>query len=214
MNFFEFPNQILRYTDTHSSEEDPILKELYRTTHLKTIHPQMLSGKVQGQFLSMISQMIQPEHILEIGTYTGYSAYCLSKGLKEGGLLTTIEIDEELEEIASNFFNKAGISNKIQLLIGDAIEVLPSLSATFDLVFIDANKEHYVQYYEQVIEKVRPGGYIIADNVLWGGKVVEDPQQDESTRVLHQFNEMVTADPRVENVFLTIRDGLMLIKKC
>lgn len=214
MNFFEFPEKILRYSDTHSSEEDPILQELYRTTHLNTIHPQMLSGKVQGQFLSLISQMIQPERILEIGTFTGYSAYCLSKGLKEGGLLTTIEVDEELEELVNQFLGKAEIAEKVQMLIGDALKIIPSLTELYDLVFIDANKEHYVQYYELVIDKVKPGGYIIADNVLWGGKVAEDPGQDESTRILHLFNEMVTADPRVENVFLTIRDGLMLIKKC
>ncbi len=214
MNFFEFPDKILRYSDSHSSEEDPVLKELHRTTHLKTIHPQMLSGKVQGQFLSMISLMIQPEQILEIGTFTGYSAYCLSKGLKEGGLLTTIEVDEELEEMVNGFFDRAGISNKVQMLIGDAKKIIPTLPGLYDLVFLDANKEHYLQYYELIIDKVSAGGYIIADNVLWGGKVVEDPEQDESSRILHQFNERVTADSRVENVFLTIRDGLMLIKKC
>lgn len=214
MNFFEFPDKILRYCDAHSSEEDPLLKELYRTTHLKTIHPQMLSGNVQGQFLAMISQMIQPDNILEIGTFTGYSAYCLCKGLKAGGKLTTIEVDEELEDLVNGFFSKAGIAEKTELLIGDALEVIPDLKETYDLVFIDANKEHYVRYYELIIEKVRSGGYILADNVLWGGKVAEDPTQDESTRILHKFNEMVTNDSRVENVFLTIRDGLMLIKKC
>lgn len=214
MNFFEFPDVIKRYTDAHTSEEDHVLQELYRITNLKTIHPQMLSGKVQGQFLSFISQMIQPERILEIGTFTGYSAYCLSKGLSSTGMLTTIEIDEELEEMILEFFQKAGIDKKTNLLIGDALQIVPSLNRLFDLVFIDANKEHYIKYYEQCIDKIRQGGYIIVDNVLWGGKVAEDPGQDESTRTLHQFNKMVTEDPRVENVFLTIRDGLMLIRKC
>ena len=214
MNFFDFPDSIKSYTETHTSEEDLVLQELFRTTHLKTVHPQMLSGKVQGQFLSMLSQMIQPERILEIGTFTGYSAYCLSKGLKKGGLLTTIDVDEELEEMILEFFQKAGVSEKIELLIGDALQIVPSLKTSFDLVFIDANKEHYLKYYEQCIDKVRQGGYIIVDNVLWGGKVAEDPEQDESTKSLHSFNEMVTADPQVENVFLTVRDGLMLIRKC
>jgi len=214
MNFFEFPDAINRYTDAHTSEEDQVLKDLYRKTHLKTVHPQMLSGKVQGQLLSLLSQMIQPERILEIGTFTGYSAYCLSKGLKNGGLLSTIEIDEELEDTVLQFFQEAGVADKIELLIGDALQIIPSLKKTFDLIFIDANKEHYVKYYEQCIDKVRQGGYIIVDNVLWGGKVAEDPKQDESTSIIHHFNDMVTADPRVENVFLTVRDGLMFIRKC
>jgi len=214
MNFFEFPDSINSYTDAHTSDEDQVLKNLYRKTHLKTVHPQMLSGKVQGQFLSLISQMIQPEHILEIGTFTGYSAYCLSKGLKKGGLLTTIEVDEELEDMVMEFFQEAGVAEKIELLIGNALQIVPTLKKTFDLVFIDANKEHYIKYYEQCIDRVNQGGYIIVDNVLWGGKVAEDPDQDESTSIIHQFNEMVTADPRVENVFLTVRDGLMFIRKC
>ncbi len=214
MNFFDFPDSIKRYTETHTSEEDLVLQELFRTTHLKTVHPQMLSGKVQGQFLTMLSQMIQPKRILEVGTFTGYSAYCLSKGLKKDGLLTTIDVDEELEEMILEFFQKAGVAEKIELLIGDALQIVPDLEASFDLVFIDANKDHYVKYYEQCIDKVQHGGYIIVDNVLWGGKVAEDPEQDESTRTIHHFNELVTSDPRVENVFLTVRDGLMLIRKC
>ena len=213
MNFFEFPIAIKRYAENHTSEEDKILHELYRTTHLKTIHPQMLSGKVQGQFLSMLSQMLQPRAILEIGTFTGYSAYCLSKGLSKEGAITTIEVNEEMEEMVLNFFEEAGISEKTNLLIGDALELIPTLDKNFDLVFIDANKEHYVTYYELCIEKIRPGGFMIVDNVLWGGKVAESPTQDESTRKVHEFNEIVTSDPRVENVFLTIRDGLMLIRK-
>jgi len=214
MNFFELPEKILRYTDEHTTDEDAVLQELYRTTHLKTIHPQMLSGKVQGQFLTMISQMIRPANILEIGTFTGYSAYCLSKGLAKNGIITTIEVDEELESMVSGFFHKAGIADKVNFIVGDALKVLPSLQEHYDLVFIDANKEHYVEYYNLIIDKVNSGGYIVADNVLWSGKVAEDPEQDNSTKILHQFNELVTKDPRVENVLLTVRDGLMVTRKC
>lgn len=214
MNFFELPEKILRYADSHTTDEDPVLQELFRTTHLKTIHPQMLSGKVQGEFLTIISRMVQPSRILEIGTFTGYSAYCLSKGLSKNGKITTIEIDEELEELVSGFFRKAGIAEKVNFIIGDALKVIPTLQEKYDLVFIDANKEHYVKYYNLLIDKVNSGGYIVADNVLWSGKVAEDPEQDNSTKILHQFNELVTKDPRVNNVLLTVRDGLMLIRKC
>jgi predicted O-methyltransferase YrrM len=213
VNPFEFPETITRYAESHTSEEDPVLQELFRTTHLKTVHPQMLSGKVQGQFLSMISQMIRPEKILEIGTFTGYSAYCLSKGLRDGGRLVTIEVNEELEDLIRTFFNKAGIANKTELLVGDALEILPGLKDEFDLIFIDANKEHYPAYYELCIKNLKKGGFLVADNVLWGGKVTERPIPDESSRKLHEFNQLVQQDTRVENVFLTIRDGLMLLHK-
>lgn len=213
MDLFEFPDEISRYAEDHSSEEDPVLKDLFRQTHLKTVHPQMLSGKVQGQFLSFISQLMKPQRILEIGTFTGYSAYCLSKGLPPSGKLTTIEVNEELEDLIRNFFKLAGIDNKVELLIGDALELLPTMKDKFDLIFIDANKEHYPEYYTQCIKVLNPGGIIIADNVLWGGKVVYASQEDESTRNLHEFNTLVQSDPEVENVFLTVRDGLMLIKK-
>lgn len=213
MNPFEFPEKITQYAGAHTTDEDPVLQELFRTTHLKTVHPQMLSGKVQGQFLSMISQMICPEKILEIGTFTGYSAYCLSKGLKEGGTLVTIEVNEELEEMVRTFFTKAGIQSKTELLIGDALQLLPGMKEEFDLIFIDANKEHYPDYYELSMKILKKGGFLVADNVLWGGKVTEDPIQDESTRKIHEFNQLVQQDTRVENVFLTIRDGLLLLKK-
>jgi caffeoyl-CoA O-methyltransferase len=213
VNPFEFPENITRYAGAHTTDEDPVLEELFRTTHLKTVHPQMLSGKVQGQFLSMISQMIRPERILEIGTFTGYSAYCLSKGLKEGGKLVTIEVNEELEEMVRSFFTKAGIANKTKLLIGDALQLLPGMKEEFDLIFIDAHKEHYPDYYELSMKLLKKGGFLVADNVLWGGKVVEEPIQEESSRKLHEFNQLVQNDERVENVFLTIRDGLLLLKK-
>lgn len=213
MNPFEFPETITRYAEAHTTDEDPVLQDLFRTTHLKTVHPQMLSGKVQGQFLAMISQMIRPKKILEIGTFTGYSAYCLSKGLQEGGRLVTIEVNEELEEMVRTFFEKAGIADKTELLVGDALELLPGMKEEFDLVFIDANKDHYPEYYELCMKILKKGGFLVADNVLWGGKVTEDPIPDESSRKLHEFNQLTQRDTRVENVFLTIRDGLLLLKK-
>ena len=213
MNPFEFPEQISRYAAAHTSEEDPVLQELYRTTHLKTAHPQMISGKVQGQFLAFISRMIRPRRVLEIGTFTGYSAYCLAQGLPENGKVVTIEVNEELEELIRDFFEKAGIAGRTELLIGDALQILPTLREKFDLVFIDANKEHYPEYYEYCVNALNSGGYLLADNVLWGGKVAEEPPPDESSRILHEFNTLVQNDPRVENLFLTIRDGLLLVRK-
>jgi predicted O-methyltransferase YrrM len=213
MNPFEFPEKILKYSENHSSEEDPVLQELERITHLKTVHPQMLSGKVQGQFLSFISGMIKPKSILEIGTFTGYSAYCLAKGLQEDGRLITIEVNEELKDLVMDFFRKASIENKVELIIGDALKIVPDLTEKFDLIFIDANKEHYPDYYDMCIDKLNHGAYLIADNVLWGGKVVEEPLSDQSSIKLHEFNRLVQNDHRVENVFLTIRDGLMIVRK-
>lgn len=213
MNPFEFPEKITRYAESHTTDEDPVLQELFRITHLKTVHPQMLSGKVQGQFLTMISQMIRPMKILEIGTFTGYSAYCLSKGLQEGGRLVTIEVNEELEELIRTFFTRAGIDGKVDLRIGDALQILPEFKEEFDLIFIDANKEHYPDYYDLCMKILKKGGYLVADNVLWGGKVTEASIQDESSHKLHEFNSIVQQDAQVKNVFLTIRDGLMLIRK-
>lgn len=213
MNPFEFPENITRYAAAHTTDEDPVLADLFRTTHLKTVHPQMLSGKVQGQFLTMISQMIRPLRILEIGTFTGYSAYCLSKGLQEEGKLITIEVNDELEEMIRDFFSRAGLDQKAELLIGDALEIIPRLEEEFDLIFIDANKELYPDYYEMCINILKQGGFLIADNVLWGGKVAEDHPEDASSLKLHAFNTIVQEDPRVENVFLTIRDGLMVMRK-
>ena len=213
MNPFEFPEKISRYAEDHTTAEDPVLKELSRSTHLKTVHPQMLSGKVQGQFLSMISQMVRPKKILEIGTFTGYSAYCLSKGLTGDGKLITIEVNDELEEMIRTFFSASGIEDRVELLIGDALEILPDMKEYFDLIFIDANKEHYPAYYDLCKPLLKRGGFLVADNVLWGGKVAEPDIEDASSLKLHEFNTMVQEDEQVENVFLTIRDGLLLIKK-
>lgn len=213
MNPFEFPEKIKRYADNHTSDEDPILQEVCRTTHLKTVHPQMLSGKLQGKLLQFISKMIRPKRILEIGTFTGYSAYCLARGLGDKGKLTTIEVNEELRDLLEDFFRKSDMMNKIELIIGDAMKVMPALTDSFDLIFLDANKEQYPDYYPMCIEKLNPGGFLLADNVLWGGKVAEKSIHDLSTLKLHEFNDLVTQDEGVENVFLTVRDGLMLIRK-
>lgn len=202
-----------RYLEAHSLAEEEVLAELHRYTHLKVIHPQMLSGPVLGGFLRMISKMIKPTFILEIGTYTGYSAICMAAGLQDGGHLTTIEVNDEVAEIASGFFIKAGISDRIDLRIGDALDILPTLDQSFDLVFMDANKEHYIRYYDLIIEKVKPGGYIMADNVLWDGKVLDPAFTDLSTETIRQFNHKVTQDERVENILLPIRDGIMLMRK-
>ncbi|MCP4310030.1 MAG: O-methyltransferase [Bacteroidetes bacterium] len=213
MDIFSQPEILERYLEAHSSDEDPVLTELSRHTHLKEVHPRMLSGHVLGAFLTLFSKLVSPTHILEVGTYTGYSAICLAKGLKQGGKLTTLELNDELRNTALTFFEKAGIGNNIELINGDALQIIPGLPGPFDLIFIDANKENYPAYYEMIVEKVRPGGYILADNVLWGGKVLGDAENDSSTKAIHQFNQLVTKDPRVENLLIPIRDGLMVINK-
>lgn len=213
MNLFEIPEYITRYTELHTTEEDPLLKELYRSTYLKTVHPQMISGKVQGQFLQMISRMIRPRRILEIGTFTGYSAYCLAAGLPDNGRLVTIEVNDELEPMTRDFFKKAGVEKIIDLIIGDARQIIPRLEGLFDLVFIDGNKEHYPEYYEICMKVLNNGGIMLADNVLWGGKVAGTPPLDHSSSRLDEFNKMVSQDPRTDQVLLTIRDGILLIRK-
>ena len=213
MELFSDPELLDRYLLEHSSQEDPVLKELARHTYLNEVHPRMLSGHILGSFLTLFSKILSPERILEIGTYTGYSAICLARGLREGGRLITIEINDELRETSLEFFSKAGLKDQIDLINGDALEVIPSLTGSFDLVFMDAHKDDYPAYYDLVIEKVRLGGYILADNVLWGGKVLDNPLTDATTRIIDQFNQMVNDDPRVENLLLPLRDGVMLIKK-
>lgn len=206
--------KIEKYAENHSSEPSAVLNDLFRETHLKVLHPRMLSGKVQGRFLSMISHMIQAETILEIGTYTGYSAICLAEGLKKEGKIHTIEIDLELKEIAAKYFKKAGIENKVIQYFGNAMDIIPKLDLVFDLVFIDADKENLPDYYQLVFEKVRKGGYILVDNVLWSGKVLHSVKKgDSDTQGIIEFNTKVQNDVRVENVLLPLRDGLMLIRK-
>ena len=213
MELFTDPEKVDGYLADHSSPEDPVLIELTRHTYLKEVHPRMLSGHILGGFLRMFSQMVSPNRILEIGTYTGYSAINLARGLKPGGKLITIEINEEFRATTLSFFKKAGLDHLIELINGNALEVIPSLSETFELAFMDADKDNYPKYYDLVMTKLVPGGYIIADNVLWGGKVLEDPIVDKTTRTIHYFNQMVNNDDRVENLLLPIRDGVMVIKK-
>lgn len=213
MELFSDPEKVDYYLETHSSPEDQVLQELTRHTYLKEVHPQMLSGKVLGGFLRLFSKLISPDRILEIGTYTGYSAICLARGLRTDGKLITIEVNEELRSTALRYFKQAGLEDRIQLINGPALEVIPGLKETFDLVFLDANKEDYLAYYHLALEKLAQGGYMLVDNVLWSGKVLEENHSDTTTRSLHQFNQMVTQDVRVENLLLPIRDGLMVIKK-
>ncbi len=213
MDLFNQPEVVEQYLLSHSSPEDPVLAELTRHTYLKEVHPRMISGHIMGSFLRLFSQLTSPARILEIGTFTGYSAICLARGLKSGGELTTIEINDELREIAIYFFKKAGVLNQIKLLNGDALSLIPGLEETYDLVFIDANKDDYPDYYQLVFDKVSSGGHILADNVLWGGKVLDDPYADPATRNIQSFNGMITEDQRVENLLLPIRDGVMVIKK-
>ena len=213
MELFTDAEALDHYLVEHSNEEDPVLNELARHTYLKEVHPRMLSGHILGSFLTMFSRILSPDRILEIGTYTGYSAICLARGLRPGGILTTIEVNDELRNTAFIYFRKAKLHEQIELINGDALEIIPALQETFDLVFIDAHKDDYPNYYRLVIDKVKAGGYILVDNVLWGGKVIDAPQDDSTTRAIDQFNKMITADQRVENLLLPVRDGIMVIKK-
>lgn len=213
MEFIE--EELQQYCEEHTSPETEVLKKLNRETHAKIMMPRMLSGHIQGRTLAMFSQMLRPENILEIGTYTGYSGICLAEGLTENGTLHTIDINDELEDFVRGFFKEASIENKVNYLLGNALEIIPTLNVTFDLVFIDADKINYANYYDLVLDKVRPGGFIIADNVLWSGKVLEKYRKklDKDTEALLNFNQKVQNDERVENVLLPIRDGLLVMRK-
>lgn len=209
-----FTDSINNYIYEHSTPPDELLQELERETYVKILRPQMVSGPIQGKVLEMISHMVQPEQILELGTFTGYSTLCLAKGLKSNGTIHTIDINDELEEFAQSFFDKSINKDQIKIYIGDARSVIPSINHMFDLVFIDADKRQYPEYYELIFDKVRPGGFIIADDVLWYGKV-NDPTSitDDYTKGLVQFNKMIKEDKRVENVIFPIRDGLNVVRK-
>jgi predicted O-methyltransferase YrrM len=202
-----------QYLLDHTTPEDPVLEDLYRQTYIRFINPNMASGHLQGKLLELISMMIRPENILEIGTFTGYSAICLAKGLKPGGKLITIELNDELTAFAHSYFCRAGVESKIKQLTGNALDLIPGLNLTFDLVFIDADKREYIDYYRLIIDKVKPGGFILADNVLWGGQVLEKVTSDQQARGIIDFNEMVRKETIIENVIIPIRDGLMLIRK-
>ena len=204
--------KIQYYAERHTSAENANLKKLNEETNANIEMPQMLSGHLQGRFLSMISRMIRPKQVLEIGTYTGYSALCLAEGLAEGGTIHTIDIDEQLKDMARRYFNEAGMADRIKLYTGNAMDIIPTIDAVFDIVFIDADKSNYLNYYDLVFDKVRKGGFIIADNVLWSGRVV-DIQMDNRTKILDQYNKKVMSDDRVENILVPIRDGLMIAQK-
>jgi predicted O-methyltransferase YrrM len=203
-----------QYSEQYTTAEMPVLAALNRETNMKIPMPVMLSGHLQGALLQMISHMVQPKNVLEIGTYTGYSAICLAQGLQEGGHLHTVDINEELEDICFSYFCKAGLEDKITQHIGNASEIIPGLAGPFELVFIDADKQNYHLYYDLVINKVPIGGYILADNVLYDGEVVLPvEEQSKNARAIHAFNEKVRQDKRVEHVLLPVRDGIMLMRK-
>ncbi len=206
-------NDLEQYLDMHTSPEDAILYELSRHTNLTARNPRMLSGNQQGLFIQMLCKMLKPKRVLEIGTFTGYSAICIARGIMPNGILDTIEVNDELEDTITSFFNKAKVNHNINLHIGDAISIIDTLDNLYDLVFIDGEKREYSKYYNKVFPKVKVGGYIIADNVLWDGKVLNPDPSDEQTNSIMEFNKMVQNDNRVQNVILPLRDGLMLIQK-
>lgn len=201
------------YIEAHIDREPDHLHELYRRTNLTRLYARMCSGHTQGRLLSMLSKMISPRRVLELGTFTGYSALCLAEGIPAGGELHTVEIDDEAEDELLELFETAPGGEKIELHIGDALQLIPEIGGEWDLVFIDANKRHYCQYFDAVFPMVRKGGYIIADNTLWDGKVVDPSAHDAQTEGILAFNDMIAADDRVEKVILPIRDGMTIIRK-
>ncbi|MAZ58798.1 MAG: methyltransferase [Flavobacteriales bacterium] len=204
---------ILNYSRKFSSSQNKILKELERETQYKILMPRMLSGHLMGAFLQFISKIIKPTYILEIGTYTGYSAICLASGLQKDGELHTIEINQELEDFASKYFKKAKLHNKIKMHIGNAKDIIPKLTHIFDIIFIDADKKNYCLYYEIALKKIKKGGFIIIDNVLWSGKVLEKAKtHDIETKEIQKLNQKIAEDDRVENLLLPLRDGIMICK--
>ncbi len=205
--------ELQAYVSAHSSDASALLAKIDRETHLEVLQPRMLSGHFQGRVLSMLSKLLRPQSILEIGTYTGYSALCLAEGLRPEGQLLTIDINEELETRVRGYFESSEFANQIEYIIGNAAQIIPTLSTTFDLIFIDADKQQYPLYYEQALEKLNPGGFILIDNVLWSGKVLDDKHQDKDSVLLRELNLKISQDPRVEKVLLPIRDGLFLIRK-
>ncbi|WP_194974195.1 O-methyltransferase [Aquiflexum lacus] len=207
--------KLLAYCEDHSSGEDELLRHISRETHAKVLMPRMLSGHLQGKTLEMLVKMLNPQVILEIGTFTGYSGICMARGLGENGRLITLDINEELEDMVREFFETSGLASKIDYRIGNAMDIIPKIDEKFDMVFIDADKANYINYYNLVVEKMNQGGIILADNVLWSGKVISEEGEkiDKDTQIILDYNKMVQNDPRVENVLLPIRDGLMLARK-
>ncbi len=205
---------IQQYAEAHTEPESSLLQKINRETYTNILRPRMLSGHMQGRILSIISHMISPRRILEIGTYTGYSALCMAEGLQKGGNLVTLDINEELEERVRGYFSTSAYASQIDYRIGNALEIIPRLNGPFDLVFIDADKENYERYFDLVIDKVSTGGIIIADNVLWSGKIIEQQKkQDKDTEAIKAFNHKVHTDERIQNVLFPVRDGLMVMRK-
>lgn len=212
INFID--DNILNYSISKSEKESKLLNDLYRETYLKVLNPKMISGHYQGRILSLISKIISPKKILEIGTYTGYSAICLCEGIDKNGVLHTIDNNKELVEIQNKYFKKANLKDKIVQHSGDAKNIIPSIDEEFDIVFIDADKESYPEYYDLIINKVRSGGIIIADNILWSGKILEKVKKDDqATKSIIEFNNKIIKDDRVKNIILPIRDGLNIVRK-
>jgi caffeoyl-CoA O-methyltransferase len=206
--------EIIEYAQAHTTIEDDVLHQLYRETNLTTVYPRMLSGHLQGKFLEFISFMIQPSRILEIGTFTGYSAICLARGLKPGGMLHTIDINDEIKDVALRYFKKAGLEHCIQLHIGDACSVIARLDECFDLVFIDGDKEQYELYYHEAFAKLRVGGVMLVDNVLWGGKVLPGCRDhDKESNSIRRFNNKVFEDNRTAKILMPLRDGIYMLRK-
>jgi caffeoyl-CoA O-methyltransferase len=205
--------ELSNYLENSCEPENDLLKHINRETNLKVSMPRMISGHYQGRLLSIISKMVSPDRILEIGTFTGYATLCLAEGLGKNGLIYTIDINAELEDMVRSNFLKSELYSKINYLIGDAKQIIPTINETFDLVFIDADKKSNAAYYEMVIEKLRSGGIILIDNVLWSGKVLDQEKTDHKTNLISNFNEMLSADQRVEKLILPVRDGLFLARK-
>ena len=208
------PQEIDDYIVAHTAKEPELLQQLNRETNQKVLQPRMLSGHYQGRLLSMISKLVRPKHILEIGTYTGYSALCMAEGMAPEGILDTIDVNEELYDLQKRYFEASPWKDQIKQHLGDATEIIPSLKGDFDLVFIDADKPNYPKYFQLIMEKLRPGGIIISDNVLWSGKVVEPVKEDdESTRALIEYNRLLAEDERLETLMLPVRDGLTISRR-
>lgn len=209
----EISPELKEYIEQHTAEEPEVLVRLSRETHQKILRPRMLSGNMQGQFLKMICQMVRAKRVLEIGTFTGYAAISMAMGMEEDGILHTIDINDELEDFTRSYLDESGYGERIVFHIGDACRVIPEIDEVFDLVFIDADKRQYPAYYHLVFDKLRPGGWIIADDVLWDGKVLEEESRDAQTRGIQEFNRLVSEDTWVENILLPLRHGLMLARK-
>lgn len=210
----EFINKdILNYVELNSQQEPTLLKELNKETNLKILNPRMLCSSYQGRVLSIISKIIKPKNVLEIGTYTGYSALCIAEGLDKNGIIHTIDINEELKEIQNKYFKKSGFGNQIQQHIGNAIEIIPKINECFDFVYLDADKENYNEYFDLIIDKIVSGGVLICDNVLWSGKVLNTNHKDLITEKLIEFNQLVKKDKRLDSIILPIRDGLSICRK-